>query len=130
MADHREGLGSGVPNRRRAARVTVQESAWLAVPSAWPIQLADVGLGGIAFTSPYALEVGRCASIRATLGRAAFNGHFRVCWLRPHGTTNGSRSHFDVGAMFVDLDDSSRQALETFLKLSPPSESQHENQGR
>jgi hypothetical protein len=100
------------------------------MPSAWPVQLADVSMGGIAFSSPYGFEVGRTAAMRATLGRDAFNGQFRVCWSRPLTAPHGVRPQFEIGAVFLSLEDSNRRALETFLKLSSPSESQHENQGR
>ena len=52
------------------------------MPSTWPVQLVDVSLGGVAFSSPYGLEIGRTVAVRATLGLDAFNGQIRVCWSR------------------------------------------------
>ncbi|MGH9370362.1 MAG: PilZ domain-containing protein [Vicinamibacterales bacterium] len=123
-------MSLSLPERRRSPRVSVAQASWLAVPSTWPVQLADLSLGGMAFSSPYELEVGRTAAVRATLGRDAFSGQFLVRWSRPLSTTNGVRPQFQIGAAFLPFEDSSRRALETFLKLSPPSESEHENQGR
>lgn len=114
-----DGKGLGVPERRRAPRAVLADRSWLTAPSSWPVQLMDVSLGGVAFTSPHGLEVGRTLAARATLGRGAFNGQIRICWSRPRaaGTTG---SQFDVGAVFLPLDESSRRALETFLKLPTP----------
>jgi hypothetical protein len=72
-------------------------------------------MGGLAFSSPYALEIGRTASVRATLGREAFTGQIRVCWSRPRGVGSSIRPPFEIGAVFMPLDDGSRRALESFL---------------
>ena len=109
-----------VPERRRSQRAAVGPRSWLAVPSTWPVQLLDLSIGGLAFTSPYGLEIGRTASVRATLGRDAFNGQIRVCWSRPRGASISIRPPFEIGAVFLPLDESSRRALESFLKLSSP----------
>jgi hypothetical protein len=108
------------PERRRSPRVTVGPQSWLAVPSTWPVQLLDLSLGGLAFSSPYGLDIGRTASVRATLGRDAFNGQIRICWMRPRGLGSSLRAQFEIGAVFLCLEESSRRALESFLKLSPP----------
>ena len=109
-----------LPERRRGIRATVSDASWLKVPATWPIELLDLSLGGLAFTSPHAIEVGRTASVRATLGREALNCEIRVCWSRPgKGSLPWKTQHFEVGAVFLPLDESSRRALEIFLKLSP-----------
>jgi PilZ domain len=105
--------------RRRSQRVSVESRSWLTVPATWPIRLADVSLGGMAFYSPYAVESGWTAVVRATLGKDAFNTQFRVCWSRPVESTNSVRHEFEIGAAFLSLDDDGRRALKTFLKLSP-----------
>jgi hypothetical protein len=99
--------------------VAVGPQSWLAVPATWPVQLLDLSVSGLAFSSPYGLDIGRTASVRATLGRDAFNGHIRVCWSRPRGQLSSVRPQFEIGAVFLGLDESSRRALESFLKLSP-----------
>jgi hypothetical protein len=109
-----------VPERRRSQRASAGSQSWLSVPSTWPVQLLDLSLGGLAFSSPYGLEIGRTASVRATLGRDAFNGQVRICWSRPRTTGSSIRPPFEVGAVFLPLDESSRRALESFLKLSSP----------
>jgi hypothetical protein len=107
-----------VPERRRALRASVSGLSWLAMPATWPIQLQELSLGGLAFTSPFPMEIGRTVSVRATLGGEALSCPIRVCWMRPGRTVTG-RSQYEVGAVFLPLDHSSRRALEVFLKLSP-----------
>jgi len=107
-----------LPERRRSLRATISGLSWLAMPASWPIQLHELSLGGLAFTSPYPMEVGRTASVRATLRDEALSCPIRVCWTRPKRILPG-RSQYEVGAVFLPLDDASRRALEVFLKLSP-----------
>lgn len=106
------------PERRRSLRASVSGVSWLAMPATWPIQLQELSLGGLAFSSPYPMEVGRTASLRATLGSEALNCPIRVCWTRPRRDPS-SPSQYEVGAVFLPLDESGRRALEVFLKLSP-----------
>jgi hypothetical protein len=108
-----------VPERRRSQRISVGPRSWLSVPSSWPVHLLDLSMGGLSFSSQYRLDVGRTASVQATLGREAFHGRIRVCWSRPRGAGHGGRPPFEIGAVFLPLDETSRQALESFLKLSP-----------
>jgi PilZ domain len=107
-----------IPERRRSQRATIGSRSWLAVPATWSVQLLDLSMGGLAFASPYQLEIGRTASLRATLGRDAFNGQIRVCWSRPRSTTGSIPTPFEIGAVFLPLEEGSRHALETFLRLS------------
>lgn len=106
------------PERRRSLRANVRGVSWLTLAATWPIQLQELSLGGVAFTSPFPMEVGRTASVRATVGGEALSCPIRVCWTRPRRSIPG-RSQFEVGAVFLPLEDSSRRALEVFLKLSP-----------
>jgi PilZ domain len=106
------------PERRHSLRANISGLSWLAMPTTWPIQLQELSLGGLAFASPFPMEVGRTASVRATLRGEALSCPIRVCWTRPRRSLPG-RSQFEVGAVFLPLDDSSRRALEMFLKLSP-----------
>jgi hypothetical protein len=109
-----------VPERRRSPRVPVAPQSWLAVPSTWPVQLVDLSVAGMAFSSPYSLEVGRTAAVRTTLGGDAFSTQIRVCWSRPRASSLPARAQFEVGAVFLDLDAHNRRALESFLKMSSP----------
>ena len=106
------------PERRRSLRASVNGVSWLAMPTTWPIQLHELSLGGLAFTSPYPMEVGRTASLRATLGSEALNCPIRVCWTRPRREMPGG-SQYEIGAVFMPSDESSRRALELFLRVSP-----------
>lgn len=115
-----DGAPLGMPERRRTPRAAIGDRSWLTAPSSWPVRLLDVSLGGVAFASPCGLEVGRTLAVRATLGRGAFNGQVRICWSRPRAVSGATGPQFDVGAVFLPLDESSRRALESFLKLPTP----------
>ena len=107
------------PERRRSQRaLTSGFQSWLSVPSTWPVQLLDVSMTGMAFSSPYRLEVGRTVLVRTALGREPFTGEIRVCWSRQRGPRNSVWHGFEVGAVFLPLEDSSRSALESFLKVA------------
>ena len=82
------------------------------------MRLIDLSRGGLAFSSPYDLEPGRTASVRVTLSGEAFTGKVRICWSRRRTAITSSRPGFDVGACFLLLEESSRRALESFLKPS------------
>lgn len=125
MGEELQAAKPDVPERRRSPRVAVSPGSWLTAPSSWPVALLDLSLGGLSFSSPHGFEAGRRASVRATLGGDAFTGSIRVCWIRPRGAVSAGDSRFEVGAEFLPLDDSSRCALQTFLRLSPPSENIH-----
>jgi hypothetical protein len=111
-------MGYSLPERRRSLRASISGLSWLAMPATWPIQLQELSLGGLAFTSPYPMEVGRTAALRATLGGEALSCPIRVCWTRPRRSVPG-RSQHEIGAVFLPLDVDCRRALEVFLKLSP-----------
>jgi hypothetical protein len=106
------------PERRRSLRATVSGPSWIAMPASWQIRLKELSLGGVAFTSPFAIEVGRTASLRATLGGEALSCPIRVCWARSRQGQPG-QTQYEVGAVFMPLDEGGRRALELFLKLSP-----------
>ena len=118
MSGNHGDLPISMLERRRAQRTSLAGESWLTVPATWPVQLTDVSLGGLAFASPYALEVGRTVAVRTTLGRDAFNGQIRVCWSRPRGSGRAIKPHYEIGAVFLPLDDHCRQALESFLNVS------------
>jgi hypothetical protein len=107
-----------VPERRRSPRAVVASRSWLSLPSTWSVRLVDVGLGGLAFSSPFVLAPGRTAAMRATLDHQPFNSQIRVCWSRPSGLSYVGGSPYEIGAAFLPLEESSRLALEAFLKLS------------
>ena len=105
-------------DRRRAQRASLGSPSWLSLPSTWSVRLLDMSLGGLAFSSPFLLTPGRVAVLRATLGQEPFNGQIRICWSRPSGLSYVGGSPYEIGAAFMPLDEGSRRALETFLKLS------------
>ncbi len=109
---------SVVPERRRTPRVAIAAGTWLAMPATWRVQLLDISLGGAALSSPYALDPGRTASVRATLGGQAFHARMRVCWSRDVAGALPGTPQFTIGAVFLPLEEDSRRALHGFLKLS------------
>jgi hypothetical protein len=88
------------------------------MPSTWPVQLLDLSMSGMAFSSPYGLEVGCTVVIRTMLGPEAFTGEVRVCWIAHRGPLKSARPQFEIGAVFLPLEDTNRSALESFLKLA------------
>ena len=105
------------PERRRSLRAAVSGVSWIAMPATWPIRLKELSQGGVAFTSPFVMEVGRTASLRATLGGEALNCPIRVCWTRSR-TGQAEPTQYEVGVVFMPQDEGGRRALSTFLKLS------------
>ena len=112
-----------VPERRRSQRVTLGEPYWLTVPSTWAVQLVDVSVGGIAFASPYGLEVGRSdAGARDTRARRIQRADRDLVGAVLGETRRApcARSLKSARCFSVPLDESSQRALESFLKLSSP----------
>lgn len=108
-----------IPERRRSARVPIGPGSWLTVPSTSAVELVDLSLGGVAFTSPHRLEQGRKVTVRTTLGRDGFSGRVQVCWSRRLGAGIARPAQFEVGARFLALDESSDRALRSILKVNP-----------
>ena len=109
------------PERRRSRRAPLRDGCWMAMPSSWRVELLDVSLDGISFVSAYHLEPGRTTSLRTTFAGEAFHGDVRVCWSRMR--SSGPHSlQFEVGGVFVVLEDDSRRVLQAFLKVSSRSQ--------
>jgi hypothetical protein len=115
-------MTSSVPDRRRSLRVNVDTSSWLALPTTWSVQLIDVGLGGLSFSSAHSLDVGRTVYITANFGGEAFNSAVKVCWCKPRTGGNARRRPFEVGATFLQPEEGSRRALWRFLRISTADE--------
>lgn len=103
--------------RRRSPRALAADASWITTPVIWQVQLNDVSLDGVAFTSPFALDVGRTICLRAILGRDAVNAQVRVCWSRPCAADGSNVPELELGGVFLSLDDSARRPLCAFLKL-------------
>ena len=108
-----------VIERRRSPRAPVESGCWLTSSSTWPVQLVDLSVDGLSFTSPFGFDVGRIASLRTTLGADALNCQMRVRWSRPMKASAAVPPRFEVGAVFQQLEESCLRALQAFLKLSP-----------
>lgn len=88
------------------------------------MQLLDLSIGGLAFSSPYTLGSGSTASLYATLAGQAFSARLRVCWIGGARAAGSGGSGITIGAVFLPLEEDGRSVLQSFLKVSP-SESQH-----
>jgi hypothetical protein len=111
-------MNSSVPERRRVQRVTVGASSWLALPTSWSVELIDVGMAGLSFTSSHALEVGRTIFVTATLGGEAFNSPVHVCWCKLR-KRDAQQPRYEVGGTLQQMEESSRRTLWRFLRMTP-----------
>ncbi len=106
-----------IPERRRVQRVAVGASSWLAMPTSWSVELIDVGMAGLSFSSSHALEVGRTVFVTATLDGAAFNSPIQVCWCKLR-KADGRPPRYEVGATLQQMEESSRRTLWRFLRIT------------
>ena len=86
------------PERRRSLRAAVDGNSWLAMPSTWPVQLLELSLGGLAFTSPYDIEPGRTASVRATFGGRRSTARSGSAGAGRARRSRSNRPGFEIGA--------------------------------
>jgi hypothetical protein len=105
-----------VPERRRAERVAVEKPSWLSLPTSWSVQLIDIGMGGVAFSSPHPIEEGRTVYMTATLDGAAFSSPIRICWCKARHTNR--RRGYETGGTFLEIEEDSRKTLWRFLRMS------------
>ena len=112
-------MTASLPERRRVQRVAVTANSWLALPTSWSVELIDIGMAGLSFSSVHPLEVGRTVYVTATLGREAFNSSIQVCWCRQRKAENNRQSRFEVGATLQHLEDNNRRTLWRFLRITP-----------
>jgi hypothetical protein len=106
------------PERRRAERVAVETPSWLSLPTSWSVQLIDVGMGGVSFSSPHPIEEGRTVYMTATLDGAAFSSPIRICWCKLRNGTSARRRRYETGGTFLQLEEESRKTLWRFLRMS------------
>ncbi|HEX5473172.1 MAG TPA: PilZ domain-containing protein [Vicinamibacterales bacterium] len=113
-------MSFGSHERRRSHRVPVAARSEFLVPTAWPVQVQDIGLGGLAFISPFRLELGRRVHVFGTLAQHPFKALVQICWSTPRrGRTAAPREDFDIGAVFVEFTGDGGQILKRFLTESP-----------
>ncbi len=112
-------MTSSIPERRRVQRVAVHTSSWLALPTSWSVELIDVGIAGLSFSSSHALEVGRTVFVTATLDGEAFNSPIQVCWCKPRKGSDARQPRYEIGATLQQMEESSRRTLWRFLRMTP-----------
>jgi PilZ domain len=97
--------------RRRLPRVAVGASMECRLEVKTRVRLLDISLSGALLASEAALPVGTYAHIRAGVGDVPFAPEVQV-----RRTVDRQRDQAGLGAVFVGMDDKSRQSLETFLR--------------
>ena len=108
---------SSVPERRRGPRIAVGTSSWLALPTSWSVELIDVGLAGLSFSSSHALDVGRTVYVTATLDGETLNCPVQVCWCKLR-TSDARQQRYEIGATLQQMDETSRRTLWRFLRIT------------
>ena len=106
-----------VPERRRGQRVAVGTSSWLALPTSWSVELIDVGMAGLSFSSSHALNVGRTVYVTARLDGEAFNSPVQVCWCKLR-KSEAVKQRYEIGATLQQMDETSRRTLWRFLRIT------------
>jgi c-di-GMP-binding flagellar brake protein YcgR len=98
-------------DRRRLPRVAADPGMECRLEVKTRVRLLDISLSGALLASEAALPVGTYAHIRAGVGNAPFAPEVQV-----RRTVDRQREQSGLGAVFIGMDDRSRQSLETFLR--------------
>lgn len=112
-------MTASLPERRRVQRVAVSANSWLALPTSWSVELIDIGMAGLSFSSSHPLEVGRTVHVTATLDGQAFNSPIQVCWCKLRKAESGRRGRYEIGATLQHMEDGNRRTLWRFLRITP-----------
>jgi c-di-GMP-binding flagellar brake protein YcgR len=100
--------------RRRAPRVTLVLPAECRLELRTRVRLLDISLTGTLLSSDTQLPVGTQGQLRAGIAAATFAPSLQV--RRVSDRASGRETSQGVGAMFVDMDERSRESLEAFLR--------------
>ena len=99
--------------RRRVPRVAIDEGLECRLEVRTRIRLVDISLTGALLASDAQLPVGTRAHMHAGVGSAPFAPEVKVQRLVDRGHRESKPA---LGAVFVGMDDKSRQSLEAFLR--------------
>lgn len=101
--------------RRRLPRVEAEPGLECSLEIKTRVRLLDISLTGALLASEAPFPVGIRAHIRAGVGNAPFAPEVQVRRLVDRAT-RGNGHQAGLGAVFVGMDDKSRQSLEAFLR--------------
>jgi PilZ domain-containing protein len=99
-------------DRRRAKRVIPASPSEIQWPTWSTVELIDISVTGVLFTSQLKVPVGETGQLRMRLGDRAFNAEVEI--RRDHRLPT-RHTGFPLGAVFTSLDDANRLALDDFL---------------
>ncbi len=101
--------------RRCEARVPMNGSHTVDVPSALTVRLVDISTAGVLISSPQRLRVGQKARLRTMLGNDPLNADIEVRRVAESGVETGTRGGFRIGAVFTGMDAASSRSVRHFL---------------
>ncbi len=99
--------------RRRVPRVAVNENVECKLELKTRVRLVDISLTGALLSADAPLPVGARAHMHAGVGAAPFAPEVQV---RRVADAGGRERAAAFGAVFVGMDEKSRNSLETFLR--------------
>jgi hypothetical protein len=95
--------------RRQAARFEADGELAI-LPTPLNVRVLDISMGGVMLGLSRSVDLGARGRLRINLGGSTFAADVQV-----QRVTAGTGDAFHVGAMFVNLDDASRQMIERFM---------------
>jgi predicted GH43/DUF377 family glycosyl hydrolase len=101
--------------RRRYPRIPVDAAPpVITLPMSATVQVLDISETGVLLASSQPLGIGRRANLKVRLGAEPLALQVEVKRVLPN--INNTRTAYRMGAAFVDLDDTTKKKLETFLR--------------
>jgi hypothetical protein len=105
--------------RRREARVPMNGSHTVDLPTALTVRLVDISTAGVLLSSPQKLRVGQKARLRTMLGTDPLNADIEVRRVADTGSESGveigAPGGFRIGAVFTGMDAASSRSVRHFL---------------
>jgi c-di-GMP-binding flagellar brake protein YcgR len=102
----------GVQERRRTPRVDVPDAFECRFEMRVRVRLIDISASGVLLQSDAALPVETEGELKAVLATTRFSPNLQVRRTAPLTRNEGMQ----LGMVFVEMDDGSRQSLEAFLR--------------
>ena len=99
-------------DRRRTSRVIPASPSEIQWPTWSTVELVDISVTGVLFTSQLRVPVGEKGQLRMRLGDRAFQAEVEIRREHRPGTKH---SGFPLGAVFTTLDEANRLTLDDFL---------------
>jgi hypothetical protein len=99
--------------RRRRPRLHPREPTTAVLPVLVDVEVLDISLSGLLFSTPREFRRGQRAQLRLLLGPDLLSAGIEVCRVQRLPTAEPT---FAVGAKFVDLDDATARTLDRILR--------------